>query len=332
MFDRPSARDLIQAIVLLCGLAAAQAEALPLMPVADVPLGGHATRLDYASQDPGRHLLFVAHLGDSAVIVIDTKTQRVVTRIPNISKVHGVLAIPELGRLYASATGSNEVVAIDENTLQIVARTPAGVYPDGMAYAPDVHKLYVSDEHGNTDTVIDVNTNTRVATIALGGEVGNTQYDPVSKHIFSNVQTLGRLAEIDPTTDEVVARIHLPGAQGNHGLLIEPEQRQAFVACEGNEKLLVLDMSSKTISATFENLSEPDVLAYDPGLQLLYVAGESGVISMFKVERGKVSKVAAGFLGPNAHVVSVDPVTHLAYFPIMNLGGHPMLRIMRPIP
>ena len=53
---------------------------------------------------------------------------------------------------------------------------------------------------------------------------------------------------------------------------------------------------------------------------------------MFKVDRGKVSKVAAGFLGPNAHVVSVDPVTHLAYFPLMNLEGRTMLRIMRPVP
>jgi YVTN family beta-propeller protein len=332
MFVRPRTRNLIQTIALFCALATAEAEALPLSPVVDVPLGGHTTRLDYASQDLGRNLLFVAHLGDGAVIVFDTKAQRLVTRIPNISKVHGVLAIPELGRLYASATGTNEVVAIDEKTLQIVGRTPGGVYPDGMAYAPAVHKLYVSDEHGDTDTVIDVNTNTRIATIALGGEVGNTQYDPVSKHIFSNVQTLGQLAEIDPTTDQVVARINLPGAQGNHGLLIEPQQQQAFVACEGNDKLLVLDMRSKTISATFEDVRDPDVLSYDPGLQLLYVAGESGVISMFKVEPGKVSKLASGFLGANAHVVSVDPVTHLAYFPLMNLEGRTMLRIMRPVP
>jgi YVTN family beta-propeller protein len=332
MFVRSCARDVLQAIALLCALAEAEAGALPLVPVADVPVGGHTTRLDYASHDLGRHLLFVAHLGDSAVIVFDTKTQRLVTRIPNISKVHGVLAIPELGRLYASATGSNEVVAIDETTLQIVARMPGGVYPDGMAYAPEVHKLYVSDEHGNTDTVIDVNTNTRVATIPLGGEVGNTQYDPVSKHVFSNVQTLGQLAEIDPATDKVVAHINLPGAKGNHGLLIESQQRQAFVACEGNDKLLVLDMSSKTISASFDDLEDPDVLAYDPGLQLLYVAGEAGVVSMFKVAGGKVSKVGTGFVGPNAHVVSVDPVTHLVYFPIMNLDGKPMLRIMHPVP
>jgi YVTN family beta-propeller protein len=152
---------------------------------------------------------------------------------------------------------------------------PGGVYPDGMAYAPEVHKLYVSDEHGNMDTVIDVNTNSRVTTIPLGGEVGNTQYDPSSRHIFVNVQTLGKLAEIDPITDTVVGHIALPGADGNHGLLIEPLLRLAFVACEGNDRLLVVDLTTKTVVNPLTISRDPDVLAYDPGLGLLYVAGES---------------------------------------------------------
>ncbi len=185
---------------------------LPLKHIADIPLPGAATRLDYESYDPGRKLLFIAHLGDGEVIVFDAAASRVIGRITNVASVHGVLAIPELSRVYASATGTNEVVAIDEATLKIVARMPGGRYPDGMAYAPEAHKLYVSDETGETETVIDVRTNTRVATIPLGGEVGNTQYDPVSRHIFVNVQSRRQLVEIDPATDRIVARIGLAGA------------------------------------------------------------------------------------------------------------------------
>jgi YVTN family beta-propeller protein len=306
--------------------------ALPLRPVADVPLGGNTTRLDYESIDSGRHLLFIAHLGDSTVIVFDTQKQTVVARISDVSHVHGVLAIPELGRVYASATGTNEVVAIDEATLKITARAPAGVYPDGIAYAPEVHKLYVSDEHGDTDTVIDVTTNTRVATIPLGGEVGNTQYDSSSKHIFANVQTRNQLVEIDPTTDQVVDRIDLPGAEGNHGLLIVPELRMVFIACEGNDRLLVLDLATRKIVESFEVGKDPDVLAFDPGNKLLYVAGESGVVSLFDIESAHVTKRSEGLVGPHAHVVAVDPDTHLAYFPLMNLGGRTALRVVRPQP
>ena len=260
---------------------------LPLRIVADVPLGGHPTRLDYASVDSARHVLFIAHLGDSAVIAFDTRVLRVSARIPGISHVHGVLVIPELDRLYASATGTNEVVAIDEESLKITARIPAGIYPNGMAYAPEAHKLYVSDEHGNTDTVIDVRTNARVATIPLGGEAGNTQYDAGSTHVFVSVQTRRQLVEIDPATDTIVARIDLPGADGNHGLLIEPEQRRAFIACENNAKLLVLDLQTRKVTASFDVGDDPDVMAYDPGLHYVYVAAESGVVSTFKVEAGR---------------------------------------------
>lgn len=319
----------LTALAAFSAMGAPLVATLPLRLIADVPLGGHPTRLDYESLDGKRHLLFVAHLGDSAVIAFDTQAQRVVGQIEGVSKVHGVLVVPELGRVYASATGTDEVVAIDEERLKVIARIPTGVYPDGMAYAPEVHKLYVSNEHGASDTVIDVFTNTTVATIPLGGDVGNTQYDAASKHIFANVQTRRQLIEIDPVTDKVINRIDLPGADSNHGLLIETKQRRAFIACEGNNKLLVLDLESKKVIASFAVGQDPDVLAYDASLGLLYVAGEAGVVSLFRVQAGQISKIGEGLIGPNAHVVASDPDTHLSYFPLKDVSGKPVLRIMK---
>lgn len=115
-------------LAMVVAAAGAPASPLPLRSVADIPLSGNTTRLDYESLDTGRHLLFIAHLGDSAVIAFDTKAQRVVARIEGVSKVHGVLAVPEVGKVYASATGTNEVVAIDETSFKITARMPGGVY------------------------------------------------------------------------------------------------------------------------------------------------------------------------------------------------------------
>ena len=300
---------------------------LPLKAIANVPLPGRPTRWDYASLDPARHLLFLAHLGDSAVVVFDTQSDKVVATIPGISHVHGVLVAPALGRVYASATGSNELVAIDESTLKVIARAPAGVYPDGIAYAPGVDKLFVSDEHGKTDTVIDAATMKRITTIPLGGEVGNTQYDPVSRRIFANVQTRDELVEIDPVSDRIVARYALPGAKGNHGLLIDPADRLAFIACEGNDTLLVFDMRTKRVIANFVVGNDPDVLAWDSRSKLLYVAAESDVVSLFRVKGREVKKLGEGWLGSNAHSVAVDPQTHRAYFPLRDVNGKSVLRI-----
>lgn len=316
------------ALFAFAAIAASIAAELPLHEVADVRLPGAATRLDYQSLDVRRHLLFIAHLGDSEVTVVDTHERRVVATIPNVSQVHGVLAVPGLNTAYASATGTDEIVAIDERTLHIRARIPGGVYPDGMAYDPVHRLLFVSDEQGGTDTVIDTASNRRIDTIALGGEVGNTQYDPVSKHLFVNVQTLGQLLEIAPDTRRIVRRVELAGCTGNHGLLIDAVRRRAFIACEDNATFVWLDMRSMRTVKEWPIGAEPDVLSLDPRTHALFVASESGVVSIF-ADGATVSRLAQGYLATEAHTVAVDPESHLVYFPLQNVNGVPVLRIMR---
>ncbi len=308
--------------------AEASAARLPLEMVEDVPLSGKPTRFDYASLDSGTHRLFIAHLGDSAVTVFDTRRNRVVADIPGIDHVHGVLVVPELGRIYASATSGNEIAVIDAESLRIVARIPGGVYPDGMAYAPRQKKLYVSDEHGRTETVIDVRTNRRISTLPLGSEVGNSQYDPSSGHVFVNAQTAGKLIEIDPDTDRIVASHPLPGCSGPHGLLIDSSDRTAFVACQDNHRLLALNLETMKVKSSFGIGEDPDVLAIDPGRRRLYVATESGVFSIFDLASG-MRKIWEGKIGDDAHVVAVDPGTHRVYLPLKDVGGIPVLRIMK---
>jgi len=303
---------------------------LPLRTLRDVPLSGGATRFDYQSFDPNTGRLYIAHLADSTMVVFDANKEAQLGEVKNLSRVHGILAVPELHRVYASATGRNELAVIDDSSLQIIARAPAGDYPDGIAYAPKVNKIYVSDLHGKTDTVIDGKTNQHVTTIVLGGGAGNTQYDSVSEHIFVTVHGKNLLAEIDPTKDQVIGRYALSGCSEPHGLLIDSESRLAFVACEENAKLVVFDLDSKTATAIHTIGADPDVLSFDKGFARLYVSSESGVISVFDEQGRDLKKVGEGLLAPNAHSVAVDSRTHRVYFPLQNVGGKPTLRIALP--
>src|SRR5438874_1576014 len=193
---------------------------LPLKLVADIPLTGNANRLDYQSLDAQTGRLYIAHLADDMLTVFDVKTQKIVGDVKNLKHVHGVIAVPELHRIYASATGTNELAVINDQTLKVVARVPAGNYPDAVAYASKERKLYVSDLHGKTNTVIDAATNKVVTTIALNAAAGNTQYDSTSDRIFVSVHKLNAIIEIDPQTDKIVGTYTLAGCQDAHGLLI----------------------------------------------------------------------------------------------------------------
>ena len=310
--------------------ACAASPQLPLALVKDVPIGEPTRRFDYASLDPGAERLFVADLAGGRVLAFDASSGRLIGTVAGVPAVHGVLVVPELHRVFASATGAHQTVAIDEASLKITARSPSGEYPDGIAWDPREGKVYVSDEKGGTVAVLDANADNQTGSIDMGGEVGNTQYDPVDGRIYSNAQGRGELVGIDPTTDKIVSRDPIQGCEGNHGLLIDAQRRLAFIACEDNARLIVFSLSrhAKLSEATLG--PGPDVLAFDPQLNRLYVAGESGVVSVFTVSENGVTKIGQAFLADNAHVVSVDPTTHRVYFPLRDVRGQAVLRMMAP--
>ena len=212
---------------------------LPLKQVEDLRLPDATSRFDYASVDPARHRLFFADLGDGRLTIVDTLRTRVVRRVPGIPGAHGALVVPELRRVYVTATDSRELVTVDELTYRVLARTATGDFPDGIAYDPGTGSLWVSNKVGGSETVVDAASGRLVATVPLGGAAGNVQYDPVDRRMLVNVESRGEVAVIDPATRSIERRIPV-GADcaGNHGLLIDPPAR---LARRGNAPLGLRD-------------------------------------------------------------------------------------------
>ncbi|HEY5843028.1 MAG TPA: hypothetical protein VIU87_16485 [Mycobacterium sp.] len=86
--------------------------------------------------DSVRGLLFLAHLGAGEVIEVDVRANTVVRTIGDLAQVHGVLVVPALHRVFATATGDDRMVSLDEDTGAVLYRTQTGDYPDGLAYDP----------------------------------------------------------------------------------------------------------------------------------------------------------------------------------------------------
>lgn len=299
-----------------------------LRPVTDVPLPGSTSRFDYASLDAKSGRLYLSHMGASEVVVFDVRRRETVAVLKGFRRCTGILAVPALGRIFVSAAGSGEVVAVDAKTDKILARLPAPGFPDGIAYEPTARRLFVSEEAGRAVTAIDPARLKVLARIELGGEAGNTQVDSRARLVYTNDQTDGDLVVIDPATLAVRSRIAL-GIKGNHGLALDTAHHLAFIASEDEDLLLVLDLQTRKIVARFRVGHEPDVLAFDPGPRRLFVASESGPLFVFRERGGTLIKEAERRVGSNAHVVVVDPATHLIYVPLKDVNGRPVLRILR---
>jgi DNA-binding beta-propeller fold protein YncE len=290
---------------------------------------GPAVRFDYQSLDADHGRLYIAHMNADQLVVFDTQKRQVVANLDGFKRVHGVLAAPEIDRVYASVTGEHQVAAVDMKTLKTVATTGPVSYPDGLAYAPAAKRVFVSDEHGGTDAVIDATSNKLLASIPLGGGAGNTVYDQGSGDIFVAVHGVNDLVAIDPAAMKIIGRYSLPGIKNPHGIALDVANRLAFVAGEENHSLAVFDLKTMKLISVYQVGEDPDVLAFDRGLKRLYVSAESGTVSVFE-ETDRNLRLLGQFDMPHAHTVAVDPNSHLVYFPLENVGGHPLLRIMRP--
>ncbi len=312
---------------------------LPLRLVADVPLSGSTARFDYLSVDPASQRLFISHMGAGRVIVFDLAARREVANLPGFPGATGITVVGPLHRVFVSVTGGwlnsviggGKIAAVDEQTLRTAWTVPAGRFPDGSAFVAG--RLFVSDESGRQEIVIDARAGKSVATLPLGGEAGMTAFDPAGGRIYVNVQTAGELVAIDPESARIADRTTLPVAcKNNHGLSIDAVSRRAFIACDGNAILLVFDLSAMKTIQTFAVGDEPDVLAVDAQRRRLYVASESGTVSVFDIAPQRIVKLGEGPAGGNAHSVAVDPATGLVYLPLRNRNGHPVLRIMEYVP
>jgi DNA-binding beta-propeller fold protein YncE len=297
--------------------------------VRELPLPGSASRFDYQSFDPTTHKLYMNHMNAGETLVFSTDSGRIIGRIAGVPRATGVLVIPSLHRVYVSAAGAHEVVGVDDRTLQVVQRIGGIQFPDGIAYASDVGKLFVSDESGSADIVIDMKTGKKLTTIALGGEAGNTHYDSVSHCVLVAVQTRNQLVAIDPVSEKIVGRYDLPGSDHPHGFALDQPGRLLFMSCEGNAKLLVLDLTTMRVIGAHDVGESPDVLAWDAEWRRLYVASEGGVLSAFWAD-GMTLRAAGEYRAPHAHAVGLDSHTHRLYLPLQNISGRPVLRVLAP--
>lgn len=317
----------VVAAVMMAGCSASPHDgALPMRRVSETALTGGPVRFDYSALDSGRGRLFIAHMGAGELIDVDVRGHTVVRTLPGLPDVHGVIVVPDKHRVYVTATGRNQLVAIDEDSGRVMFRAATDAYPDGLAYDPIRHAVWTTNESAGTETVADADTGAVRATVPLGGEVGNVAYDPVTDRMVVAVQGRNDLAVIDPVSFTVTERISTPGCDRPHGQALDVTDRVMFVGCEANATMVTVDLTKRVVIDHGVVGETPDVVAYDPGARRVYVAAESGVVSVFDHDRGHLSPRGSAHLADGAHSIALDPATHHTYLPIpKGSNGSPVL-------
>ena len=273
-------------------------------------------------------------MNDAAVVVVnlDGSLVKVMSGIPT---PRGVVVADEVGRIFVTSS-PDRLVIIDNDTLAELGRVATGTSPDGVGWDPTHRVVGVSDQgDGAISLIADSGSGARQQ-VALASETGNVAFD-AKRAVFWITAVMAappdRLVAVDPVAARVTQTIALPGCRGAHGLRIHPDGKSAFVACEDNDQLLRVELDGDHAIAVGATGAGPDVMSIDAALGWLYVAAESGDLTMFDIGRPGVNLLGREHPGEHAHSVAVDPVTHRSFFPLAKgPQGTPVLRIMQPSP
>lgn len=325
-------------ILAACGDSSSSKDAvdavrLPLVLVEDVELPGSATRFDYQDVDLTRGHLVVAHMNDSSVLILDLDDGSVLKEIKNIPVARGVVVAEKEGLVFVTSSPSSLVI-INSDTMTEDKRVETGSSPDGVGWDP-THKIVgVSDQGDGAISLIPDSGNGTRTQIHLGRETGNVIFDESRGWFWITVVAdtpPDQLVAVDPMTVEVKKTIDLPDCSGAHGLLLHPDSKSAYVACESNSVLARVDLAKSTVIETIPTGVVPDVMDLDPDLGWLYVAAELGDLTVVDINKPGLVLVGTDQPGAYAHSIAVDPNTHRVFFPLeAGKKGKPVLRIMKP--
>lgn len=303
---------------------------------------------------------------DGNIVVFNTQLNKVVGLV-NVPQAAGVLVAQNVGKVFVGDVADGIIYVIDEHSpFNIIAKVQLDPLdgPDAIEYDPVDHRIFVADpgsagDPNNANTalknqniaVIDALTNKLITKIPLGinppfgDDVGHIQFDPVSHRVFvptlplqdQNLNLPAKppsfLAVIDPITLTVVSRIRLPDAcLVPHGMVIDVQQREAFVACVDSHNLVRVDLRTmqpfpgSPLSVAFN----PDIVRLDHSAHLLFVGCAAGISIFDESGRGLKKLGSDYFLGGGSHhTIAIDEATQLIYLPQPTVGERPILRIIK---
>ncbi len=302
---------------------------------------------------------------DGNIVVFNTQLNKVVGLI-NVPQAAGVMIAPDLHKVFIGDAAESIIYIVSEqspfNTIAKIQLDPNDG-PDALEYDQIDHRIFVGDpgaaispDNANIAlknqnvAVIDAITNKLITRIPFGlhppfgDDIGHVQFDPVTHRIFvvtlplidQNLNTPQTppsfLAAIDPVALKVVSKVKLPDeCLTPHGLVIDAQQREAFVACVDSLNLARVDLQTMQAfpGPLLSVAYNPDIVRLDHPLHLLFV-GCAGGISIFDESGRGLKKLGDYFLGGGSHhTIAIEEAKQLIYLPQPSVGDRPILRVIK---
>jgi YVTN family beta-propeller protein len=270
--------------------------------------------------DAPAHRLYISRA--NRIMIVDTETGKVAGEIEGLTSARGI-ALDGAGRFgYVTdlTDGTAGFVRVfDRSTLKLVASIPAGTDPDAIVFAPASNAILAFNRRGHSATLIDSATNQVTATIPLPGRPGHVVVDSASS-VFVTIPSLAVIVRIDTASQKIVSSSPLAPCTGPNGLAIDNAHRQLLTICE-NHKLIAINADTGHVNYLGEAPAGTGDIEFVPKLNLLFVAGIDGTLSiMHRESPNRYVALQQVKTQPGARTMTASPQDPKAYLVTSKYG------------
>jgi DNA-binding beta-propeller fold protein YncE len=255
----------------------------PLRLVQTIPMPGLKDGdFDHFALDAPGQRLFLAAEENSAVVVLDLRTNKVLRILRGPKAPHSFAYDSDAKKLYVVDDGGpNQVEIYDGTTFKLLGTIPMEAHADPSVY-DSVNKLFYVGNGGKEAgkdycliSVIDTTSGKKIADIKVDDDrVESMAIEKSGSRLFVNMYNKGAIAVIDRNERKVIATwsITQEGRLNGPMAFDEPDHR-LFVLARDPGKVVILNTDSGKIVGAPACVGNYDDAIYDPETRRLYLVG-----------------------------------------------------------
>ncbi|MGH6912350.1 MAG: hypothetical protein ACREH3_01420 [Geminicoccales bacterium] len=218
-----------------------------------------------ASLDDPQRYVFVPNRASADIAVIDSRTDRVVTRLPVGNVPHQVAISEVTGKLIASNTGDDTISIVDLSTLATKSLR-LDHEPEHMELAPDGRLLAVGNIAAGTVSLVSLADEREIARVSGLFEPHNLTFSPDGSLLYVANLGANHVSVVDVAKAKVIDEIKVADPialasaeteaddefQGIINVTRTPDGRLGFAAHGEGNRLAVIDLRTRELKKSIE--------------------------------------------------------------------------------
>ncbi len=276
-----------------------------------------------------RHL-YLSH--GNQVDVVNADTHEMIGVIPDTKGVHGIAAIPALGKGYITNGKADNVTVFDIKTLMVKTVIPAGTNPDALLYDQFSNRVFIFNNDSKNVTVIDAKMDTVVATIDLGGnpEAGVSNDKGL---VYVNLEDANEIVAFESKTLAIKNRFKLTPGEQPTGIAMDKKTHRLFSASRASQLMMILDADNGKIVAQLPIGKGVDGAGFDDVSKLIYSSNGDGTLTVIKeFSKDKFSVLDNIKTEQGARTMTFDSKTKHVFTTTPQFGATPAATTENPRP